>query len=493
MHSLDCIVRHADIATAADRYRADIGVRDGRIALIAESIPDAALSAGGRVIDAAGRLVTPGGIDSHCHVAQPMTDGSICADDFESGSRSAAAGGTTTFIPFACQPRGQSLHAVLADYHQRAQGRSVIDYAFHMILSDPSAAVMDDEFTALVRDEGVTSFKLYMTYEDLKLDDAEVLRVLAAARREGAMTMVHAENFDAIQWLTDRLLEAGIREPIGHALSRPQPVEREATHRAISLSEIMDTPILLVHVSAREAIEQIRWGQGRGLAIHGETCPQYLFLTEASLEGGHHAARCICSPPPRDEANRQAVWDALENGTFDVVSSDHAPFRTGADGKAVHGAQAPFNRVPNGTPGLETRLPLLMSEGVMRGRIDIHRFVALTATNAARLYGLFPRKGTLAVGSDADLVIWNQDRRFTLRNAHLHHAVDYTPYEGMALDAWPALTLSRGEVVWEGRHGDGHVVAAPGRGRFLRCERPVTAHPTPRPGARRRWLPPHEA
>jgi dihydropyrimidinase len=488
MHDLDLIVRDADIATAADRYRADLGIRDGRIALIAGSIPASALRAGGREIDAAGRLVTPGGVDSHCHLDQPMSDGSVMADDFLSGTRSAAAGGTTTVIPFACQLRGQSLHAVLADYHRRAAGKALVDYAFHMILSDPTPAVLDAELPALVREEGVSSFKLYMTYEELRLDDAQVIRVLAAARREGAMTMVHAENFDCIEWLTARLLEAGITEPIGHALSRPQPVEREATHRAISLAEIMDTPILLVHVSAREAIEQIRWGQGRGLPIYGETCPQYLFLTEDSLEGGHAAARCICSPAPRDEANRQAVWDALENGCFHVLSSDHAPFRSGADGKAVAGADAPFSKVPNGIPGIETRLPLLMSAGVQGGRIDVQRFVALTATNAARLYGLYPRKGTIAVGSDADLVVWDLSRRFTLSNDMLHHAVDYTPYEGMELDAWPALTLSRGEVVWQGSPGSGTLLDAPGRGRFLHCEVPAAARPRARPQARRRWL-----
>ncbi len=492
MTDLDLVVRRADIATAADRYRADIGVRDGRIVLIAEAIPVSALRPGAREIDAAGRLVTPGGVDGHCHIDQPTTDGSVCADDFTSASRSAAAGGTTTLIPFACQYRGQSLHEVLADYHRRAAGRAVVDYAFHMILSDPSPGVVGEEFPALVRDEGITSFKIYLTYEDLRLDDAGILRVLDAARREGAMTMVHAENFDAIQWLTARLLEAGVTQPIGHALSRPQSVEREATHRAIALSELMDTPILLVHVSAREAIEQIRWGQGRGLPVYGETCPHYLFLTESALEGGPHAARCICSPPPRDEANRQAVWDALANGTFDVVSSDHAPFRSGANRKAVQGEELSFDQVPNGIPGLETRLPLLMSEGVMPGRLDLHRFVALTSTNAARLYGLYPRKGTIAVGSDADLVVWNQGRRFTLRNEHLHHGADYTPYEGMELQAWPALTLARGELVWEGTHGDGRVLGAPGRGRFLRCERPAPARSAPRPGARRRWLPPYE-
>jgi dihydropyrimidinase len=348
--------------------------------------------------------------------------------------------------------------------------------------------VLGEQVRKMVREEGVSSFKVYMTYEDLKLNDAQIIRVLAANKREGAMTMVHAENFDCIEWLTARLLEAGITQPIGHAYSRPQAVEREATHRAISLAELLDTPILLVHVSGREAIEQIRWAQGRGLAVYGETCPQYLLLTEDSLAGGFAAAPCICSPPPRDEANRQAVSDALENGTFHVFSSDHAPFRTGADGKAVAGKEPAFNQVPNGIPGLETRLPLLMSEGVMAGRIDIHRFVALTATNAARLYGLYPRKGTIAVGSDADLVVWDQGQRFTLTNAMLHHAVDYTPYEGMALQAWPAMTISRGDVVWQGRPGAGKLLQAPGRGQFLRCAPSAATRPASRPGARRNWL-----
>jgi dihydropyrimidinase len=266
-------------------------------------------------------------------------------------------------------------------------------------------------------------------------------------------------------------------------------VEREATHRAIALAELLDTPLLIVHVSGREAIEQIRWGQGRGLAVHAETCPQYLFLTEESLEGGFAAARCICSPPPRDEANRQAVWDGLENGTFDIVSSDHAPFRfAGPDGKQIAGENAPFDKVPNGIPGLETRLPLMMSGGVLTGRIDPATFVALTATNAAKLYGLYPRKGTIVVGSDADLVIWDVDQHITLQNSWLHHAVDYTPYEGMELSAWPAYTLSRGDVIWQGRPGAGQVLDAPGRGQFLPRARSTCAQPRARPGAKRRWL-----
>lgn len=484
----DLIVRNADVATATDRYHADIGVSNGVIAAIAASLSPQDLAPGGRCIDAQGRLVTPGGVDSHCHISQPMTDGSVCADDFASGSRSAAAGGTTTFVPFALQQRGQSLREALAAYHRSAHGQSVIDYAFHMIVSDPTDEVIATEFDWLVT-QGVTSIKIYLTYEDLKLSDRQILRVLAAAKRTGIMTMVHAENFDCIEWLTEQLLAAGITEPLGHAMSRPAAVEREATHRAISLAEVMRVPILLVHVSAADAIEQIRWAHGRGLRIYGETCPQYLFLTEDDLALEAGGARCICSPPPRDQANQQLVWDGLANGAFEVLSSDHAPFRSGADGKVVAGAGAGFHQVPNGIPGLETRLALLMSEGVNTGRIDIHRFVALTSTQAAKLYGLHPRKGTLAVGSDADLVVWHDAVDFTLTNAMLHHAVDYTPYEGMRLTAWPALTLARGEVVWQGEPGQGEVCDRVGRGQFVSAALSPMAQVPRRPGARHHWLP----
>lgn len=476
----DLIVRNADIATASDRFRADIGITGGRIVALAGRLGSCT-----NEIDAAGRLVTPGGVDGHCHLDQPMGDGSVMADDFRSGTISAACGGTTTVIPFACQVKGQSLRAAVEDYHRRANGKAVIDYSFHLIVTDPTPTVLQEELPALIA-AGYSSFKLYMTYDDLKLNDRQIIDTLALARRERAMTMIHAENADCIAWLTERLLEAGVTAPIGHALSRPMAVEREATHRAISLAELLDVPVLIVHVSGREAIEQIRWAQGRGIRILAETCPQYLFLTESALEGGApHAYGCICSPPPRDEANRQAVWDGLENGTFHVVSSDHAPFLlAGARGKHVGGAQPSFDLVPNGIPGLETRLALLMSGGVQAGRIDIHAFVALTSTNAAKLYGLFPRKGTIAIGSDADLVIWDCGRSRTLTNSMLHHNVDYTPYEGQVVGAWPALTLSRGEVVWDGTAPQG----VAGRGEFLKGERPLPAIPRQRPGVTRRWL-----
>jgi dihydropyrimidinase len=474
----DLVIRRADIATAADRFEADIGIIGGRIVALG-----AGLAAGAREIDAAGRLVTPGGVDGHCHLDQPTGDDTVMADDFASGTISAACGGTTTIVPFACQQKGQSLRAAIDDYHHRAAGRAVIDYAFHLIVTDPTPHVIREELPQLI-EEGYTSFKIYMTYDALKLDDRQMIEVLATARQHGAMTMVHAENADCIAWLTEALLEQGITTPVGHALSRPMLVEREATHRAISLAQLVDTPILIVHVSGAEAIDQIRWAQGQGLSVFAETCPHYLLLTEDMLEDGPRGYQCICSPPPRDEANRQAVWDGLQNGTFQVVSSDHAPFRyAGPDGKLAAGDNPPFNLVPNGMPGLETRLPLLMSEGVMAGRIDIHAFVALTATNAAKLYGLYPRKGSIAIGSDADLVIWDCQREFTLTNAQLHHNVDYTPYEGWQMRAWPAMTISRGEVVWNGTGPAGEQ----GRGRFLKALRPQLAKPrnplAPRIGA----------
>jgi dihydropyrimidinase len=470
MADLDLVVRHAHVATAADVFDCDVGVKDGVVAILARGLPR-----GTREIDAAGRWVLPGGIDGHCHFDQPMTDGSRMADDFRSGTVSAACGGTTTVIPFACQLKGQSLQTAVDDYHARAEGKAVVDYAFHTIVSDPTRKVLDEELPRLIAN-GYTSFKIYMTYDDLKLNDRQILTTLALARREGAMTMIHAENTDCIAWLTEQMLAAGHTAPKFHAASRPMPVEREATHRAIALAELVDIPVLIVHVSGREAVEQIRWAQGRGLRVYGETCPQYLFLTGDDLDGeGFHGAKCVCSPPPRDKANQAVIWNALESGVFQVFSSDHAPFRyDDPHGKMNAGPHASFDKVPNGIPGVETRLALLFSEGVLKDRIDVNTFVALTSTNVAKIYGLHPRKGTIAVGGDADMVIWDQ-RPVTLTNRMLHHNVDYTPYEGMTLAAWPATTISRGEVVWDGREPLG----APGRGEFLRCARPAAAQPHP--------------
>jgi dihydropyrimidinase len=469
--AFDLVVRHARVATASDTFDADIGVIDGRIVQLGLGLP-----AGTREIDAAGRVVTPGGVDAHCHLDQPITPPARMADDFDSGTRSAACGGTTTVIPFAAQEKGQSLRAAVTDYSRRADGRAHVDYAFHLIVSDPTPTVLNEELPALIA-EGFTSFKIYMTYDDLKLDDGQILDVLAVARAHGAMAMVHAENSDCIEWLTKKLEAAGRTAPRFHAHARPMLVEREATHRAIALSELVDVPILIVHVSGREAIEQIRWARAHGLKIFAETCPQYLFLTAADLgiDDSYLGARCVCSPPPRDKANQEVIWDGLNDGLFTVFSSDHAPFRYDApEGKKPDGQEVAFRHIPNGIPGLETRLPLLYSEGVLGGRMTLNRFVELTSTNPAKAYGLHPRKGTIAIGSDADLVIW-QEHEFVLHNTRLHHNVDYTPYEGQTLRAWPAITIANGDVVW-----DGEFHARPGRGRFLACGRP-TLHATRSP------------
>jgi dihydropyrimidinase len=460
----DLIIRNARAVTASDVIDCDIAVSDGRIIQIGRSLPAAS-----RDIDAAGRFVTPGGVDAHCHLDQPEPPPVRMADDFDTGTRSAACGGTTTVIPFAVQHKGQSLRAAVEDYHARAEGKAHVDYTFHLIVSDPTPTVLNEELPALIR-EGYTSFKIYMTYDNLKLDDGQILDVLAVAREHGAMAMIHAENADCIEWLTRRLEAAGRQAPRFHAHARPMLVEREATHRAIALAELVDVPILIVHVSGREAVEQIRWARAQGLNILAETCPQYLFLSaeDLGIDDSYHGAKCVCSPPPRGKENQEVIWQGLADGLFTVFSSDHAPYRfDGDDGKKPSGQETSFRHIPNGIPGLETRMALLWSEGVMAGRITPQKFVELTATNPAKAYGLHPKKGTLAIGSDADLVIWGE-REFVLTNSQLHHNVDYTPYEGMRLKAWPALTLACGETVWDGER----FTARRGRGRFLPCGQP---------------------
>ena len=469
MSDFDLVIRRGTVATAADTTACDIGIKDGVVAMLGKN-----LGLGTREIDASGRLVLPGGIDSHCHIEQRSSAGVVCADDFYSATVSAAFGGTTTVIPFAAQHRGQSLRQVVEEYHAAARPKAVIDYAFHLIISDPSEQVMGQELPALIRD-GYTSFKVYMTYDLLALDDRQMLDILAVARREGALVMVHAENHEMINWLTSRLLERGLGAPRFHAVSHARLAEGEATNRAVALSQLLDVPILLVHVSAGEAIDVIRNAQTKGLRIYGETCPQYLFLTADDLaRPGVEGAKFCCSPPPRDHAAQQAVWTGLKNGTFQVFSSDHAPYRFDASGKLPHADKTTFKEIANGVPGIELRLPLLFSEGVGQGRLDLNAFVALTATNHAKLYGLYPRKGTIAVGSDADIAIWDPERETEITAGMLHDHVGYTPYEGRRLRGWPVTVLSRGRIVVEDRK----LGAERGSGQFLPCALSDAAKPS---------------
>jgi dihydropyrimidinase len=457
----DTVIRGGTLVTAADTFRADVGIRNGKIISVAENLSNAT-----KVIDASGLLVMPGGIDSHVHLAQPAFGGPKMADDFESGTRSALAGGNTTVIPFALQPRGSSLRAAVMDYHKEADGNALCDYGFHLIVTDPTRSVLAQELPSLVED-GYSSFKVFMTYDDLVLNDRELLEVFTAARDCKALVMVHCEGYDAIKFMTERLERAGKTAPYYHAVSRPEVVEREATHRAISHGELIDVPIMIVHVSGREAMEQIRWAQRRGLKVYGETCPQYIALTADDMKGlnmDESGGKYVCSPPPRDHASWDAIWEGIRTGVFQTFSSDHCPFFfEGSEGKLNPKARTSFKWVPNGIPGIETRLPILFSKGVSEGRITVNEFVALTSTNHAKMYGLYPQKGSIGIGFDADIVLWDPNRRETIGQSLLHHGSDYTPYEGLQVTGWPITTLLRGDVVFE--HGT--VVAEKGQGRFL--------------------------
>jgi dihydropyrimidinase len=473
MAAFDTVIRHGTIATASETYQADVAIRGGRIVAIGEDLTDA-----DEIVDASGMLVLPGGIDSHVHISQPSGPGIVMADDFASATRAAAFGGNTFVMPYCLQAKGQPLREALKDYHALAEQNCHVDHSFHLIIADPTENVLGQELPALVAD-GYTSLKIFMTYADLALSDFQILGVLAVARETGALVQVHAENYDAIRFLADRLERAGKTAPYFHGKSRPIAVEREATHRAISLAELIDVPIVVVHVSNREAMEEIRRAQMRGLKIVGETCPQYLVLTEDDMKGlgiegsGMEGAKYVCSPPPRDLASQQACWEGLQQGIFTLFSSDHCPFRyEDESGKLTPNARTSFRWVPNGIPGIETRLPILFSEGVGKGRITLNQFVALTATNHAKTYKL-AGKGSIAVGYDADIAIWDPKRTATVSQADLHHGADYTPYEGLEVTGWPIATMLRGRFVTR----DGKLVGRKGDGRYVSRGKPFEAQP----------------
>jgi dihydropyrimidinase len=455
----DTIVAGGTIATASDTFQADIGIRDGRIMAIGHGLGDAA-----EVIDATGLQVLPGGIDSHVHVSQPSGPGIMMADDFASATRSAAMGGNTTILPFCLQEDGLSLRQAVEAYRAKADGQCHIDVSFHLIISNPTDHVLGQELPALVAD-GYTSFKVFMTYEGLALTDMQIMKTMAVAKETGALMMIHAENYDMIRFLTAKLERQGNTAPYFHGKSRPIAVEREATHRAITLAELSDVPLVVVHVSNRQAMEEIRRAQRRGLTILAETCPQYLVLTEEDMQGlNMEGARYVCSPPPRDKDSQEACWEGIRTGVFGLFSSDHCPFRYNDDaGKLAPRGRTSFRWVPNGIPGVAARLPILYSEGVSKGRISLNDFVAIAATNHAKTYGLYPRKGTIAIGSDADIALWDPSRQMTITNANQHHGADYTPYEGMEVTGWPVLTMVRGQIVMR----NGTLLGRPGHGLHL--------------------------
>ncbi len=463
----DTVIRGGTVATASDRFDADIGILEGRIAALGTGLE------GHDVIDATGRLVLPGGIEAHCHIAQDSATGGMTSDDYRSGSISAAFGGNSCFVPFAAQHRGMGVTETLDLYDSRATGASVIDWSYHLIVADPTEAVLRDELPAAFA-RGITSFKVFMTYDRMRLDDRQFLDILTVARAHGALTMVHAENSGMIAWMSDRLAAGGHTAPRYHALSHPALAEAEAINRAISLAKLADAPLLIVHVSTPEGAALVAEARLAGAKIFGETCPQYLFLERADLDRpGMEGAKFMCSPPLRDTATQAALWRHLQAGTFSVFSSDHAPYRFDGSGKLANGPEATFEQIANGMPGIGLRLPLLFSEGVRAGRITLQQFVALSATHAARLYGL-SRKGSIAVGMDADIAIWDPEERRVVRLEDQHDNMDYTPFEGREVTGWPVTVLTRGERVVDG----GRLVARDGQGRFVARDRiDLTGHP----------------
>jgi dihydropyrimidinase len=472
--AFDCVIRGGRVATAVDQFDADLGIKDGTIAAIGRSLPG-----GTAEIDARNRLVLPGGIDPHAHIAQVSGAGMLNADTFESATVSAAFGGTTTVIPFAIQHKGMDLAAAVADYMALARAGAVIDYTFHMIVADPSERTLKQQIPALVA-QGHSTIKVFMTYDLIRIDDEQLLDIMTAARRTQALMCVHAENHGMIAWMTRRLIEKGYTEPKFHAASHPRACEADAINRVAAFSEFLDQPVMIFHISTAEGVDAVRQARGRGAKLFAETCPQYLFLTANDLDRpGMDGVKWICSPPMRTEADQEAIWQGLERGDIALVSSDHAPFAFDGTGKLMAGAAPAFNQIPNGLPGIEARLPLLFDAMVSKGRLGLCKFVEVTATAPAEIYNLHPRKGAIAVGADADLVIWDAQRRVTLADGMLHDRAGYTPYAGRTVTGWPETVMRRGEVIVQG----GQLRAKPGSGTWLPRAGGEAAKPRGRIGA----------
>ena len=444
MTEYDLKISGGTVATTAETFAADVAIRDGKIVAIGNDLGDA-----DRVIDASDKYVLPGGIEAHCHIEQESSSGLMTSDDYYSGSVSAAFGGNTCIVPFAAQHRGQSLEEVLDTYHGRAAPKSVIDYSFHLIISDPTDEVLHKELPKAIED-GITSFKIYMTYDRLIVDDGQMLDILAVAKRHGALTMIHAENNAMIKWMSGKLLESGHGAPKFHALSHPRTAESEAINRAVALAGFLDAPILIVHVSTEAGARIIAEARNDGRKVFGETCPQYMFLNAEQMDlPGMHGAKFCCSPPLRDRASQEEIWRCVQDGTFQVYSSDHAPYRFDETGKLSAGLKPDFPQIANGLPGIEMRLPLLFSEGFMKGRITLNHFVALAAGNASQIYGLDHSKGSITQGRDADIAIWDPEIEREVKAEDLHDNMDYTPYEGMQITGWPTTVIQRGRMVIE--------------------------------------------
>ena len=452
---MSLLIKNGTIVTATDQYVGDVFIEGEKITTIGTAL---ALPAD-RVIDATGKYVLPGGIDVHTHMDMPF-GGTTSADDFESGTIAAAFGGTTTIVDFAIQYRGERLHDAFETWSKKAQGKAAIDYGFHMIITELNDQV-EEEMDAMVR-QGVSSFKLFMAYPGVfMLDDASIFKAMLRTGQNGGTICMHAENGGVIDVLVKKALAEGKTAPKYHALTRPARAEGEAAHRAIALAEIADVPVYIVHLSSAEALEQVVEARDRGLPAFAETCPQYLFLSYDNYEEpGFEGSKYVMSPPLRDKSTQDRLWRGLAFNDLQAIATDHCPFCM----REKHLGENDFSKIPNGAPGIETRLMLLWDGGVRTSRIDVHRFVEIVSTNPAKMFGLWPRKGTVAVGSDGDLILFDPQRETTLSAKTLHMKVDYNPYEGRTVTGGPSMVLSRGEVIVD----DGKFVGKKGRGQYVK-------------------------
>lgn len=449
------LIKNGRIVTAVDDYKADVLIEGETISVIGARLDMEA----DRVIDAAGKLVIPGGIDPHTHMELPF-GGTQSSDDFFTGTRAAAFGGTTTIIDFAVQYKGQSLIEGVDNWHKKAEGKCAVDYSFHLITTEFEDRNTEEMYAAM--DEGVTSFKLFMAYPGVFLvDDATIFRAMSAAGERGGLICMHAENGIVINEIIKRALAQGRAAPKYHALTRPTVAEAEGVHRAITIAEMAESPVYIVHLSCADALNQVREARDRGIPAFAETCPQYLFLSIDDYGEDFEGAKYVMTPPLREKQNQAELWKGLKMDDLQVISTDHCPFCM-KEQKEL--GRDDFTKIPNGAPGVEHRVPLIYNGGVVENRISLNRFVELTSTAAAKMFGLFPKKGTIAVGSDADIVIFDPEKTQTISAATHHMNVDYSAYEGKTIKGVVEAVLSRGRVVIENNDFKGKA----GDGRFLK-------------------------
>ena len=452
---MSILIKNGRIITAVDDYMGDVFIENETITHIGKSLDMEA----DEILDASGKYLFPGGLDPHTHLDMPF-GGTVSADDFETGTRAAAHGGTTTLVDFAIQTKGQSTLEALDTWHAKAEGKTAIDYGFHMIVTD----LEDDRVheMKMLADEGVTSYKLFMAYPGvLYVDDGTIYRAMRKAGENGTVVCMHAENGIVIDEIVKRALAEGKTEPKYHALTRPTRMEAEGVHRAISIAEVANVPVYIVHLSSSDALEQVMLARNRGVHAFAETCPQYLFLDHSYYEQeGFEGAKYVMTPALREKWNQDELWKGLKFGDLQSISTDHCPFCF-KDQKTL--GIDDFSKIPNGGPGVENRMSLVFNGGVNSGRISLNKFVELTSTAAAKTFGLFPKKGTIAVGSDADIVIFDPNRKETISvdNSCTHHMrVDYNAYEGFEVTGFTETVLSRGKIIikdceYMGKKGDG--------------------------------------